>query len=114
MIRIPLKFLTANTEIIKKFGSLSRSKRRKLLWKDRTHNYIDQIWNTRQYCTRAQMYKHLQNHLGTSPHVSIMSVSKMKMTIIWAINILNDGKKLDEQYNINNQWDFIPIPNFVK
>jgi len=114
MIRIPLQFLEAHSNSIKRFGSLSRTNKRKLLWKDRTHGYIDQIWNIRQYCTRKEMYNHLENHLGSSSHVTFMTITKMKKVILWAIDILNEGKKLDDSFNINNQWEIIPIPNFVK
>jgi len=110
MIRL-VQIVEPHTETMKKFGSLSRGKKRKLLWKQRTHNYIDQIWNIRGYCTRKEMYKHLQKHLGTNPHVGMMSITKMKLSIEWAIEILNKGKEIDKQYGI--EWDYIQKPNFL-
>ena len=106
------QFITPHTTAIEKFGKLSRSNKRKALWKDRTHGYIDLIWNSREYCTRRDMYKYLRKHIGKNPHVSCMSVGTMKITILWAVEILNNGRELDKKY-INKDWDLIPIPNFV-
>ena len=107
-----IQFITPHTKAIEKFGTYGRGKKRKALWKDRTHTYIDLIWNSREYCTRKEMYKHLKKHIGKNPHVSCMSIPTMKKTILWAIEILNAGRDLDKKY-INKEWDLILIPNFV-
>ena len=106
-----IKIVKPYTKTIKRFGSFTRGKKRKLLWKDRTHSYIDQIWNTREYCTRNEMYSHLESHLGSCPHVSMMSIGKMKSTILWAIEILNAGRELDKKYN-KYEWELLTVPTF--
>jgi len=103
-----------HTSYKKKFKKGPNSVRRKMLMKDLTHYFVDQIWNHREYCTRADVYVYISMFIGKSEngsHISKLTVKKCKDVIGWAVDILNEGRKLDKEYK-NEHYDLVTIPSY--
>lgn len=101
-----------HTSSQRKFKEATENTKRKMLMKELTHDFIDQIWNIRGYCSRDELYKYLMILSGRSKngsHISAFNVRMCKKVISWAVDILNNGRLIDEEFG-NHDWELVAIP----
>ena len=93
--------VTAHTEVMKNFHSLTPKVQNTKIWKDRAHEYFDVIWQQRKYTERNKLYEHLGNYLNRNPHIGSMKEGPCRRVIKWSIDVLNTCAKKEHEFGIH-------------
>lgn len=74
-------------------------------WKKEAHKYFDQLWKGGEM-SRDEAYKELSTHLSILPiytHIGMFSVETCKEVVDWSKKLLNDFRRLDLDFGIDNK-----------
>ncbi len=100
-----MKLVQPTDKAVEKYHRAGINNKRKMLMKQLTHDVIDQIWNTRNYCKRNEVYKHIRTFTGWplyKSHIGGMGIEECKIIISWGISILNAGRLIDIEFGLTD------------